>query len=1406
MSDEDIVAQSVCVIDRPNLSEEFGTVYDPRMGCATSDSICATCNEGVWKCPGHFGHIELNVPIVLFYKQCVQMLKVFCFKCHRLVVTADELSLNKLCGFDRVVDYAAKQTMCARCRNPKPEIRYNISDCLITATYKFKSAKASQAMTPVVIKTIFDDVPNEDVALLGVDVSRFHPRNLVLTKFLVLPTCCRPRVITSSVSSDDDLTLFLVDIIKNNAALKKYAASKNTESYEKCVLAIKMKTLAYCDNSKGKVTHNTNHKPMTGIKERITKKSGIVRQNLMGKRCDRTARTVVGPDPTLKMDEVAVPREIAKSLTVTEYVTPLTIDSLTRIVNDGEAATIVRVNSGIRINLAHALVSRGTQLHHGDKIERERADGSEEIIVVTNCKMPLTERDRLTPYGKKERTAIKLPTKNRISLTIGDKVERFLRDGDPVLINRQPTLHRNSMQGMRVRVKSGKTMRLNLAIVSGFNMDFDGDEGNLFDEETYESRAELLYLSNAKYNILSAQMNKSEMVIVQDSLLGAYKMTVKEIYLSKLNFFSLLMRTSAIERYPDLEARLGRVRELRGERDIGVYSTHALFAFIIPDDFFFEWPALTVTEGVPIKGYFDKSILKSSPTSIIRLLCVEYGREVAARFVDDVQFLTNGYLETAPFSVTIHDCLVDPKKKREIKDVVHRYFLEAEAVASSTDDPRVLESRINCSLNKAKDIGLRIAKDAMDPTNNIIDTVTSGSKGDYFNIAQITGLLGQQNVNGHRVLPQVDNNTRTLIHYPPVITDTKRKFESGGFVASSFMGGLNPKEMFFHAMTGREGMINTATGTATSGYIQRSCVKLNEDIKIAYDFTVRDANSNIYQFVYGDHGFDPCKVSFGKRGVASPINIARTARRYEADGKRPLLSMTEEEIDDVVEACRWNRQIPAVVFDNVWSRHERYLRRELSAVRVAKSNGRNFARDVITAYNASRICPGECVGIISAQSIGERQTQTNLNTFHTAGKLRENTTSRFEEILSMTKNLNCKSTTIFFREKYATIDDARKDVAASGGIVGLRLKDICRKPLRVLTRTTADEISLTYELNPKIIYGYSLYPSRVAETLRAAVSLPTSVASSLSSKTIKTSFGSTTITISFQYASSLRQSRESLFYTATASTDDPKADDESDAESDDSESDDSESEEAVAAEEEQEDVAADEEEEESEIEESAAADEADTEEADEADTEEEFSRRDSLSILGAEKLREDLAVEEALKICVESTYVSGIQGIKNIYYDHDGVEWYAVLDGGNLKRILAHPLIDGKRVTTNDIWDLYECLGIYEVRRSLLREIKSIVGPDVNDCHVRLLVDKMTAKGKPTSMTRYSMRVNEVGALSKATFEECIDILINAAVRTETEDNVGVSASIISGNQPRIGTGMMGLKLNLDQVLGVTAV
>lgn len=413
---------------------------------------------------------------------------------------------------------------------------------------------------------------------------------------------------------------------------------------------------------------------------------------------------------------------------------------------------------------------------------------------------------------------------------------------------------------------------------------------NIHTAQSPETQAELRLLSMTKWNIVSPQAGKPNICIVQDSLLGAYKMTLGIQKISKSQFFNISMVLDEYKTGGQVLDRIKHITKILKEKGKppNPYTGRGVVSLLFPEDFIYEKktnanpdePTLKIYRGVVYEGTMSKAVLGSSYNSLIQVICKEYGEDRAAQFVDGIQFVTNEWLRIKGASVGIRDCLIPggAEKEKEIADTVQKYFIEAEGVKSTTTHPGIREIRINAALGKAKDVGLRIAKEALDKSNNFISTVTSGSKGDMFNITQITGLLGQQNLCGARVPKQLNNGTRTLHHYPYEGLTPEMEYESRGFISSSFIKGLNPREFFFHAMSGREGVADTATGTATSGYMQRRIIKLTEDIKVQYDGSARDTTGRLYEYMYEGRGYDPSRL-VRVNGKPQACDIGRLADR-----------------------------------------------------------------------------------------------------------------------------------------------------------------------------------------------------------------------------------------------------------------------------------------------------------------------------------------------------------------------------------------------------------------------------------------------------------------------------------------------------------------------------------------------
>jgi DNA-directed RNA polymerase beta' subunit len=447
---------------------------------------------------------------------------------------------------------------------------------------------------------------------------------------------------------------------------------------------------------------------------------------------------------------------------------------------------------------------------------------------------------------------------------------------------------------------------------------FTGDEMNIHAPQSYEAEAELRMISATALNIITAQESKPIITITQDSLIAAYLMTRKKFTLSSSQFNNICMRGERSDGgfIYDLNRmkRIERVLKMNGKKF--VRNGRLLISLILPEDFIYEKnngahqeePVVKIKEGVFLEGALDKSTLGSAHGSIIQVLNKEYGSEITANFIDNIQFFGNEWLMVHGFSVGLEDCMITSEHSvKSIKNKLAECYTKAQGIEETTQNPGIKEVRITAALSQAKDIGMKIAKEAMRKENNFLVTVTSGAKGDYFNISQITGLLGQQNLEGKRVNPNISHKKRTLPHYPLNANelDKEREYESRGFIRHSFIRGLNPQEFFFHAMSGREGVADTAMGTAKSGYIQRKIVKVLEDVQVRYDKTVRDTTGKIYQFCYGDNGYDATKT-VPVDDAPNSCNVKRLTERlnlgYELGIKKEIKDNKPEIIveEDVV--------------------------------------------------------------------------------------------------------------------------------------------------------------------------------------------------------------------------------------------------------------------------------------------------------------------------------------------------------------------------------------------------------------------------------------------------------------------------------------------------------------------------
>ncbi|ETN84908.1 hypothetical protein NECAME_06632 [Necator americanus] len=1466
---DEVKRMSVGEIEFPEIYEngkpKKGGLMDPRQGVIDRRGRCMTCAGNLADCPGHFAHLELARPVfhIGFLTKILKVLRCVCFYCSKLLLDKDNQRvkdiIRKTQGNPRrrlalIYDMCKSKIVCdggnevenqnpedgedgekvikaSGCGRYQPSYRRTGID--INAEWKKNVNEDTQErkifLTAERALEIFKQISDEDCLILGMDPRFARPDWMICTVLPVPPLAVRPAVVTfGSARNQDDLTHKLSDIIKTNIQLRNNEANGAAAH----VLADDVKLLQYhvatlVDNCIPGLPTATQKggRPLKSIKQRLKGKEGRIRGNLMGKRVDFSARTVITADPNLPIDTVGVPRTIAQNLTFPEIVTPFNIDKLQELVNRGDsqypgAKYIIREN-GARVDLRYH--PRAADLH----------------------------------------------------LQPGYRVERHMRDGDIIVFNRQPTLHKMSMMGHRVKILPWSTFRMNLSVTTPYNADFDGDEMNLHLPQSLETRAEIEEIAMVPRQLITPQANKPVMGIVQDTLCAVRMMTKRDVYIDYPRMMDLLMYLPSWE---------GKVPQPAIMKPRPLWTGKQLFSLIIPgnvnvlrthsthpddeDSGPYKWISpgdtkVLVEHGELISGIVCSRTVGRSAGNLLHVVALELGHEVAAKFYSHIQTVVNAWLLREGHTIGIGDTIADQATYRDIQDTIRKAKLDViDVIEKAHNDDleptpgntlrQTFENKVNRILNDARDRTGSSAQKSLSEFNNFKSMVVSGSKGSKINISQVIACVGQQNVEGKRI--PFGFRHRTLPHF---IKDDYGP-ESKGFVENSYLAGLTPAEFFFHAMGGREGLIDTAVKTAETGYIQRRLIKAMESVMVNYDGTVRNSLAQMIQLRYGEDGLDGMWVENQSMPTMKPTNALfekdfkndlsdeKTLRRfYTEDLVRELQASPEatkeleaefQQLEEdrrllrkifpggdakIVLPCNlqrliWNAQkifhvetrkvsslSPLHVIDGVKklskkliivsgedkiSKQAQYnatllmnilIRSTLCSKKMASTHKLNMEAfdwligEIETRFQQAIAQPGEMVGALAAQSLGEPATQMTLNTFHYAGVSAKNVTlgvPRLKEIINVSKQLKTPSLTVFLQGAAAKDAEKAKDV-------------LCRLEHTTLKKVVANT-AIYYDPDPKntcieedeewvsIFYEMADFdPSRASPwVLRLELDRKRMTDKKLSMEHIADK-------IQQGFGDDLN-----VIYT----------DDNADK--------------LV------------------------------------------FRLRitNQPSDKGAEVEQVDKMEDDVFLRCIESNMLSdltlqGIGSISKVYMhkpttdDKKRVvitpeggfkaisEWLLETDGTALLRVLSEQHIDPVRTTSNDICEIFEVsllfmtlkfcfsssnlysvkvLGIEAVRKAIEREMNNVISFDgsyVNYRHLALLCDVMTAKGHLMAITRHGINRQEVGALMRCSFEETVDILMEAAVHAETDPVKGVSENIMLGQLAKAGTGAFDLVLDAEK-------
>ncbi|WZZ10025.1 hypothetical protein YC2023_095946 [Brassica napus] len=1360
LSPDEIRQMSVIHVEHSETTEKgkpkVGGLSDTRLGTIDRKVKCETCMANMAECPGHFGHLELAKPMyhVGFMKTVLSIMRCVCFNCSKILADEDEHKFkqamkikNPKNRLKKILDACKNKTKCeggddiddvqtqdtdepvkksrGGCGATQPKI--TIEGMKMIAEFKVtkkkndeidqlpEPAERKQTLGADRVLSVLKRISDEDCQLLGFNPKYARPDWMILE---VLPIPPPP----------DDLTHQLAMIIRHNENLKrqeKNGAPAHIISEFTQLLQFHIAT--YFDNElpgQPRATQKSG-RPIKSICSRLKAKEGRIRGNLMGKRVDFSARTVITPDPTINIDELGVPWSIALNLTYPETVTPYNI-----------------------------------------------------------------ERIRIMPYS---------------------------------------------------------TFRLNLSVTSPYNADFDGDEMNMHVPQSFETRAEVLELMMVPKCIVSPQANRPVMGIVQDTLLGCRKITKRDTFIEKDVFMNTLMW------WQDFDGKVPAPTILKPRP---LWTGKQVFNLIIPKQInLFRYSAwhsdaetgyitpgdtqVRIERGELLAGTLCKKTLGTGNGSLVHVIWEEVGPDAARKFLGHTQWLVNYWLLQNGFTIGIGDTIADSQTmekinetiscaKTAVKDLIRQFQekkLDPEPGRTMTE---TFENRVNQVLNKARDDAGSSAQKSLAETNNLKAMVTAGSKGSFINISQMTACVGQQNVEGKRIPFGFDG--RTLPHF------TKDDYgpESRGFVENSYLRGLTPQEFFFHAMGGREGLIDTAVKTSETGYIQRRLVKAMEDIMVKYDGTVRNSLGDVIQFLYGEDGMDAVwiesqkldslkmkKAEFDRtfkyeiddenwnptylsdehledlKGIRElrdvfdaeyqkleadrfqlgteiatngdstwplPVNIKRhiwNAQKTFKIDLRKISDMHPVEIVDAVDKLQERllvvpgedglsveAQKNATLFFNILLRSTLASKRVLEEYKLSREAFEWVIGEIESRFLQSLVAPGEMIGCVAAQSIGEPATQMTLNTFHYAGVSAKNVTlgvPRLREIINVAKRIKTPSLSVYLTPEASKSKEGAKTVQCALEYTTLRSVTQATEvwydpdPMSTIIEEDFEFVRSYYEMPDEDVSPDKISPWLLRIELNREMMVDKKLSMADIAEKINLEFDDD-LTCIFN-----DDNAEKLILRIRIMNDE------------------------------------------------GAKGEAQDE-----------SAEDDVFL---KKIESNMLTEMALRGIPDINKVF-IKQVRKSKFDEDegfktSEEWMLDTEGVNLLAVMCHEDVDPKRTTSNHLIEIIEVLGIEAVRRALLDELRVVISFDgsyVNYRHLAILCDTMTYRGHLMAITRHGINRNDTGPLMRCSFEETVDILLDAAAYAETDCLRGVTENIMLGQLAPIGTGDCELYLN-DEML-----
>ena len=771
-----------------------GGLMDLRLGAVDPGVRCRTCGGRLKECLGHPGRIELARPVMhLKYIPLIETgLRCFCHECGKLLL--DDKYLQKLSPSERAKK-AKDAKKCPHCGAEHEKVKLDKP----TSFYIGR-----KRLFPTTVRELLEKIPDDELRKIGFDPRTTRPEWAVLTLLLVPSVTVRPSIILESgEKSEDDLSHKLSDIIRANQRLwENLNAGAPEVIIEDLWDLLQFHITTFFDNTVTRIppARHRSGQPLKTITERIKGKEGRIRKNLAGKRVNYSARTVISPDPYMKINEIGVPYVIAKVVTVSETVNDLNIESLKKLIERGE-----------------------------------EYPGANYII------RPDGKRKKITPELKGEIINEIIP---------GYKVERHLQNGDVVLFNRHPSLHKGSLMAHFVRVIPGRTFRLHPAAATPYNADFDGDEMNIHSPQTEEARAEARILLDVKRNLISPKNNTNAIGCTGDAVTGNYLLSLQKL---PKDYADQLLYQIGIENKVS-------TKEVSGTD---------VFSQVLPKETSFNNNSVSIEKGKIVKGVIDESSFSDEDGELVKELDKIVGRDETFDTIRKAYVLGTRYITDRGLSISVGDLDVSEKVLKEKEEIIKKGEKNAQEIIDSYHNGTLelipgktkeesRELRILQLLNDVRTKISEVVRGEFPEENPVAHMIRSGSGGNILNVAQMSCSVGQQDLEGKRI--DIGYSGRTLSSFKKGDLSPR----SRGFINGSFMRGLRPDEFFFQSMTGRSSIMDTALRTPKSGYLYRRLASALQDLRKEYDGTIRNSNGNIIQFEYGGDGLDVSKLHLNK--------------------------------------------------------------------------------------------------------------------------------------------------------------------------------------------------------------------------------------------------------------------------------------------------------------------------------------------------------------------------------------------------------------------------------------------------------------------------------------------------------------------------------------------------------------